>query len=73
MKGVGFSSKIKVLLPLIEKYFGSRVTAAFKRLFSSYVKTEYQFQVPEKDEATLATEDANRIIKVVREINSESL
>lgn len=66
MKGVGFSSKIKVLLPLIEKYFGSRVTAAFKRLFSSYVKAEYQFQPPDKDEATLAMEDAIKIIKAAR-------
>ena len=78
IKGVGFSSKVKVLLPLIEEYFGSKVAAAFKRLFSLYVKTEYQFQLPDKNETTLAVEDADRIIKLARgmmktkeEVNNE--
>lgn len=68
IKGVGFSSKVKVLLPLVEEHFGSEVAAAFKRLFSFYVKTESQFQLPDKDEATLAIEDANRIIKAARDM-----
>ena len=58
--------KVKVLLPLIEEYFGSKVAAAFKRLFSLYVKTEYKFKFPDKDEATLAIEDAIKIIKAAR-------
>jgi len=53
-------------LPLVEEYFGSKVAAAFKRLFSLYVKTEYQFKLPDKDEATLAVEDAIKIIKAAR-------
>ena len=66
MKGIGFSSKIKILLPLIEEHFGCQIASSFKRLFSFYVKTEYQLQLPDKDEATLAIEDANRITEVAR-------
>lgn len=66
MKGVGFSSKVKVLLPLVDEHFGSKVASSFKRLFSFYVKTEYQFQLPDKDKASLAIEDATGIIKVAR-------
>lgn len=66
MKGVSFSSKVKILLPLVKKHFGSEVVAAFKRLFSFYVKTEYQFQLPDKDEASLAIKDAGRIIQALR-------
>ena len=66
IKGVGFSSKVKILLPLVEEHFGSKVASSFKRLFSLYVKTEYQFQLPDKDEATLAIEDAGRIIRLAK-------
>jgi len=66
MKGVGFSSKVKILLPLTEEHFNSRVANAFKRLFSFYIKAEYQLQLLDKDNAILAIEDANRIIKAIR-------
>ncbi len=66
MKGVGFSSKVKILLPLVKEHFGSKVTSSFKRLFSLYVKTDYQFQFLDKDEAILAIEDARRIMKLVK-------
>jgi len=68
MKGVGFSGKVKILLPLVEEHFGSKVASSFKRLFSFYVKMEYQFQLLDKDEATLAIEDANRVIKAARDM-----
>jgi len=67
MKGVGFSGKVKILLPFIEEHFTSEVTNAFKRLFSFYIKTEYQLQLLNKDEAILAIEDARRITKVARD------
>ncbi|MFQ6052151.1 MAG: nucleotidyltransferase domain-containing protein [Candidatus Hydrothermarchaeota archaeon] len=66
MKGVGFASKVKTLLPLVEEHFGSKVASSLKRLFSFYVETEYQFQLPGKAEATLAIEDANRVIQALR-------
>lgn len=68
MKGVDFSSKVKVLLPLLDEYFGSKVTVAFRPLFSFhiYVKAEYQFQFPNKDEGTLTMEDGIKIIKAAR-------
>lgn len=49
-----------------------KVASSFKRLFSFFVKMEYQFQLPDKDEATLAIEDANRIIKVARGMMKKS-
>ena len=70
IKGVGFSSKVKIFLPLIEEHFNSEVANAFKRLFSLYIKAEYQLQLLDKDNAILAVEDANRIINVIRGIRN---
>jgi len=69
MKGVGFSSKVKILLPLIEKHFGCDIASSFKQLFSSYIKTEYQLHFPDKHEAILAVKNAKRIIKKVKKCN----
>jgi len=73
IKGVGFSSKVKILLPLIEEHFGREVASSFKRLFAFYVKAEYQLQLPNKDEATLAIEDARRIVEVARKMARDVL
>ena len=66
MKGVGFSGKVKILLPLIEEYFGFEATNAFKQLFSFYIKAEYQLQILDKEEATLAIENAKKIIRIIK-------
>lgn len=34
MKGAGFSSKMKILLPLVKEHFGCEAVSYFKRLFS---------------------------------------
>jgi len=39
--------------------------SSFERLFSFYVKTEYQLLLPSKENAALVIEDAKRIIKVI--------
>jgi len=53
MKGVGFSSKVKIISPLAEEHFGLEVANAFKQLFSFYIKEEYELESPDKDDATL--------------------
>jgi len=67
MKGVGFSSKMKILLPLTEEYFGLEVTDAFKQLFSFYIKEEYELESPDKDDASQAIKNANKIIKIIKD------
>ncbi len=72
MKGEGYSSKIKVLLPLCEKYFGSKIADAFKRLFQLYVKSEYGLEIPTKTESNLAITLAKEVMKVYDMIKNET-
>ena len=64
MKGEGYSSKMAVLLPLTEKYFGKEISEAFQRLFAIYMKTEYQLQDLSEEEAGLVLGYAKEILKV---------
>ena len=39
-----------------------------KQLFSFYIKAEYELESPDKDDATQAIKNANKIIKVIKEM-----
>ncbi len=64
MKGEGYSSKMSALLPLCEKYFGSQIANAFKKLFQLYIKSEYTLEIPTETESDLALNLAKEVIKV---------
>ena len=64
MHGEGYSSKIKVLLPLAERYFGGEIAEAFKRLFELYIKSEYGVEFLTDEEAKVAVEYAKKIFRV---------
>lgn len=64
MKGVGYSSKMGILLHLAEKYFGKEIAEAFRRLFHLYTKSEYGMEFLTEEEGRLAVEWACEILKV---------
>lgn len=64
MKGEGYSSKVAVLLPLAEKYFGKEIAEPFRKLFELYIKTEYGVEFLTEEEAKKAVEYARGIQKV---------
>ena len=64
MKGEGYSSKVVVLAPLTEKYFGREIETAFKNLFKLYVKSEYLMDFLSAEEARTAIDYAEKILKV---------
>jgi predicted nucleotidyltransferase len=64
MRGVGYSSKVKVLLPLAEKHLGEEVANAFRKLFSLYIKSEYKLEFLNQEEMKTALKCAKLIMKV---------
>lgn len=62
MRGVGYSSKIAVLLPLAEKHLGKDVAGSFGKLIDLYAKAEYGIEFLTEDEAKLAVEYAKGIL-----------
>lgn len=64
MRGVGYSSKVAVLLPLAEEYFGKEIAHIFRKLYRLYVKSEYGFETLLPEEARLAIEYAEKVLKV---------
>lgn len=64
MKGIGYSSKIAVLLPLAKEHFGEEIASAFKKLFDLYTKSEYGIEFLTEKEARLAVEYAKKILEV---------
>lgn len=64
MRGVGYSSKIGVLLPLAKEYLGDEVFLAFKKLLGLYVKSEYNIEELSKDEVQESILLARNILKV---------
>jgi len=40
----------------------------FLVIISVYIKAEYELESPDKDDATLAIKDANKIIEVIKEM-----
>ncbi len=64
MKGVGYSSKVKVLLPLAEEHLGKEIANTFRKLFNLYVKSEYKLEFLSKEEMETVLKCAKRIMKV---------
>lgn len=64
MRGEGYSSKMAVLLPLAERYFGKEITVPFKKLFELYVRSEYGLEFLTEEEAKLAVDCAKKILQV---------
>jgi len=64
MKGVGYSSKVSVLLPLVKEHYGNLIADAFKRLFELYIKSEYTMDFLTQEEASECVALAKEILKV---------
>ncbi len=64
MKGIGYSSKASVLMPLAKEHLGNEVYEKFRKLFELYIKSEYGVEFLTEDEARLAVEYAKEILRV---------
>jgi len=64
MKGRGYSSKVKVLLPIAENLLGKVVAEKLKMLFGLYVNSEYQNIDLTEEEAKTAIKTAKEILEV---------
>ena len=64
IRGMGYSSKVAVLLPLAKENLGEDITDKFKRLFELYIKSEYGIEFLSQEEARLAIEYAKEILTV---------
>ena len=64
MKGLGYSSKLAILLPLVEKNLGREVAETFRRLLNLYVKSEYGPEFLTEEESKLAVEYAKKVMEV---------
>jgi len=73
MKGEGYSSKMAILLPLAERYFGKEIAEAFKKLFGLYIKTEYGLEFPTDEEAKMAVEYSKEILKVYESVITDKV
>lgn len=64
MRGEGYSSKVAVLLPLTERYFGKEIAEPFRKLFRLHIKSEYGIEFLTDEEAKLAVDCAKKILQV---------
>jgi predicted nucleotidyltransferase len=64
MKGLGYSSKMAVLLPLVKELLGEEVAKKFKQLFDLYVKSEYHLEFLTPEEAVEAVKQARKILEI---------
>jgi predicted nucleotidyltransferase len=64
MRGEGYSSKMAILQPLAEKYWGKEIAEAFRKLFHLYIKSEYGIEFLTEEEARLAVDCAGEILKI---------
>lgn len=64
MRGIGYSSKVAVLLPLAKENLGEDITDKFKKLFELYIRSEYGIESLSQEEARLAIEYAKEIMAV---------
>jgi len=64
IKGLGYSSKVAVLLPLAEKYLGREIAETFRSLFNLYVKSEYGLEFLTEEESKLAVEYVKKVMEV---------
>lgn len=68
MKGLGYSSKVSVLMPLSEKHLGKQIAESFRKLFNLYIKSEYGMEFLTEEEAKLAVEYAKKIMEVYKSL-----
>ena len=61
MKGEGYSSKVKILLPLAKKHLGREVADNLQKLFILYVKSEYGMKSLNRRETRLAIQYAKKV------------
>jgi predicted nucleotidyltransferase len=64
MKGLGYSSKVDVLLSLSEKHLGKQIAETFRKLSDLYVKSEYGMEFLTEDESKRAVEYAKKVMEV---------
>jgi predicted nucleotidyltransferase/HEPN domain-containing protein len=64
MKGEGYSSKVRVLLPLVQRYFGQENAQAFRKLSDLYVQSEYTFESISREVALEAIGCARQILNL---------
>jgi len=63
MEGIGYSSKVAVLLPLAKENLGKAIAGKFKKLFELYIRSEYSIE-------SLSPEEARRAVKYAKDILS---
>lgn len=73
MKGIGYSSKVVVLLPLTKKYLGKEIALIFRKLFKLYIKSEYEIEFLTEEELKLVVEYAKKILGVYTQFESQEL
>lgn len=71
MKGVGYSSKVAVLLPLAKEILGEAIAGKFKKLFELYIRSEYGIESLSQEEARLAVGYAKDVLAVCYRQKSE--
>lgn len=64
MKGLGYSSKIGVLLPLAKEHLGEEFFRAFKKLLDLYIKSEYNIERLSREEVQESISIAKKILNV---------
>lgn len=64
MKGLGYSSKVAVLMPLSEKYLYREIAETFRSLFNLYIKSEYGLEFLTEEESKRAVEYAKKVMEV---------
>lgn len=69
MKGKGFTSKVRSLLFLSEKYIDKKIREYFEELFKLYVEFEYKPEIPDKNSAGRAISLSKKIMQVYSKIN----
>ncbi len=63
MKGEGYSSKVAVLLPLVERYFGQEIVEEFQKLSDMHDRTEFSLKSASREEAKEAIHLAEKIFE----------
>ncbi len=65
MKGEGYSSKVAVLLPLVERYFGQEIAEKFRKLSEMYTRTDFTLDSVSREEAEEAIHFAEKVFEKV--------
>jgi predicted nucleotidyltransferase len=63
MKGEGYSSKVAVLLPLVERYFGQEIAEKFQKLSDMHGRTAFSLKSASREEAKEAIHLTEKIFE----------